>query len=97
MTEKRKPGRPAKIDAKEAITLRLDPALLAEWKATGTDWRTRMAAQIRSPSNPEHVCKAQRPKEKPAAKVTLVKSPASPPSEPRYERKDTYPEWMKKR
>jgi uncharacterized protein (DUF4415 family) len=36
-------GRP-KIDApKQAVTLRLDPQALARFKASGKDWRARMA------------------------------------------------------
>lgn len=37
-----KRGRP-RVDApKEAVTLRLDPAIVAKFKAIGDDWRARM-------------------------------------------------------
>lgn len=40
---RRSRGRP-RVDApKEAVTLRLDPATLAKFKAKGDDWRARMA------------------------------------------------------
>lgn len=39
----RKRGRPALPDAKEAVTLRLDPEVVRRFKARGEDWRARMA------------------------------------------------------
>jgi uncharacterized protein (DUF4415 family) len=36
-------GRPPVPDPRAAATLRLDPATLARFKATGKDWRARMA------------------------------------------------------
>ncbi len=36
-------GRPRVESPKAAVTLRLDPATLARFKATGKDWRARMA------------------------------------------------------
>ncbi|UGY10878.1 BrnA antitoxin family protein [Phyllobacterium pellucidum] len=36
-------GRPKADAPKEAVTLRLDPQTLQRFKATGKDWRTRMA------------------------------------------------------
>ena len=39
-------GRPKSADAKVLISLRLPPATLARWKATGPGWQTRMAAAL---------------------------------------------------
>ena len=41
---RRRPGQrgPGKKPAKEAVTLRIDPAVLAKYKATGAGWQTRM-------------------------------------------------------
>jgi uncharacterized protein (DUF4415 family) len=36
-------GRPRIEKPKEAITLRVDPDTLARFKASGKDWRSRMA------------------------------------------------------
>ncbi|SFI56663.1 Uncharacterized conserved protein, DUF4415 family [Phyllobacterium sp. CL33Tsu] len=36
-------GRPKADAPKEAVTLRLDPQTLQRFRATGKDWRTRMA------------------------------------------------------
>lgn len=36
-------GRPKLDNAKQAVTLRLNPATLAKFKASGDDWRARMA------------------------------------------------------
>ena len=36
-------GRPKVAAPKEAVTLRLDPATLAKFRAKGDDWRSRMA------------------------------------------------------
>jgi uncharacterized protein (DUF4415 family) len=40
-------GRPKSSDSKIAISLRLPPATLARWKATGPGWQTRMADVLR--------------------------------------------------
>jgi uncharacterized protein (DUF4415 family) len=37
-----KRGRPKLENPKEAVTLRLDPATVAKFKASGSDWRSRM-------------------------------------------------------
>lgn len=39
----RKRGRPSLPDAKEAVTLRLDPEVVRRFKARGEDWRAQMA------------------------------------------------------
>jgi len=39
-------GRPPVEKPKEAVTLRLDPDTLARFKATGKDWRARMAKAL---------------------------------------------------
>ena len=39
-------GRPRLDSPKEAVTLRLDPSTLARFKATGKDWRTKMAEAL---------------------------------------------------
>lgn len=36
-------GRPKVASPKEAVTLRLDPATVARFEATGPEWRRRMA------------------------------------------------------
>jgi uncharacterized protein (DUF4415 family) len=43
---KRTRGRPRLEDAKEAVTLRLDPKTLARFKSAGKDWRARMAKAL---------------------------------------------------
>ena len=40
---KRSRGRPKLSNAKQAVTLRLDPSTLAKFQAAGDDWRSRMA------------------------------------------------------
>lgn len=39
-------GRPRVEKPKEAVTLRLDPDLIARFKARGKDWRTKMAEAL---------------------------------------------------
>lgn len=39
-------GRPKLASAKEAVTLRLPPETLDKFKATGADWRARMAEAL---------------------------------------------------
>jgi uncharacterized protein (DUF4415 family) len=39
-------GRPRIDNPKEAVTLRLDPETLARFKATGKDWRAKMAEAL---------------------------------------------------
>ena len=46
----RKPGRPAgstKANAKQSITLRLDPDVIAAWRATGPGWQSRINEALR--------------------------------------------------
>jgi uncharacterized protein (DUF4415 family) len=43
---KRSRGRPRVENAKEAVTLRLDPQTVARFKASGDDWRTKMAEAL---------------------------------------------------
>ena len=43
---RRSRGRPKLDNAKEAVTLRLDPQTVAKFKATGDDWRTKMAKAL---------------------------------------------------
>jgi uncharacterized protein (DUF4415 family) len=38
----RRPGRPRSVAPKEAIKLRLSPAILAHFRATGPGWQTRI-------------------------------------------------------
>ena len=40
---RRSRGRPKIASPKEAVTLRIDPVALERFKATGDDWRARMA------------------------------------------------------
>ena len=40
---KRARGRPRVAAPKEAVTLRLDPATVARFKASGKDWRVKMS------------------------------------------------------
>ena len=44
---RRKRGRPHKERPKVAISLRLDPDVLARWKAKGPGWQTRMAQVLK--------------------------------------------------
>jgi uncharacterized protein (DUF4415 family) len=39
-------GRPKVEAPKQAVTLRLDPATLEKFKATGKDWRARMSEAL---------------------------------------------------
>ncbi|WP_449427072.1 BrnA antitoxin family protein [Rhodanobacter umsongensis] len=39
-------GRPKASDARVAISLRLPPAVLDAWKASGAGWQTRMVAAL---------------------------------------------------
>lgn len=39
-------GRPRLDNPKVAVSIRLDPVVLAAWKATGRGWQTRMAAAL---------------------------------------------------
>lgn len=39
---KRGRGRPKLANARQAVTLRLDPETIARFQATGEDWRSRM-------------------------------------------------------
>ncbi|WP_267427675.1 BrnA antitoxin family protein [Methylobacterium sp. GC_Met_2] len=39
---KRQRGRPRRVDAKVNLTLRIDPALLDAYRATGDGWQVRM-------------------------------------------------------
>jgi uncharacterized protein (DUF4415 family) len=45
-TIRRGRGRPPVEAPKQAVTLRLDPATLEKFKATGKDWRTKMARTL---------------------------------------------------
>jgi len=45
-TIRRGRGRPPVEAPKQAVTLRLDPATLEKFKATGKDWRTTMARAL---------------------------------------------------
>lgn len=47
---KRGPGRPRLANAKEAVTLRLDPEVVDRFKAKGDDWRTQMAQALKDAS-----------------------------------------------
>ena len=42
----RGPGRPRLANAKEPVTLRLDPEVITQFKKRGDDWRARMAEVI---------------------------------------------------
>jgi uncharacterized protein (DUF4415 family) len=44
---KNKGGRPRKANAKVAVTIRLEPDVLDEWKAKGPDWRSLMEERLR--------------------------------------------------
>ncbi len=40
-------GRPPSENRKEAVNLRLDPEVLAAWRASGPGWQTRMGEVLR--------------------------------------------------
>lgn len=44
---RKKLGRPRKPDKLVAVTVRLPPDVLERWKATGDDWRTKMAERLK--------------------------------------------------
>ena len=41
-----KGGRPKSANARQLISLRLPPAVIERWRATGPGWQTRMAARL---------------------------------------------------
>ncbi|MDB5613998.1 MAG: hypothetical protein JWQ22_1651 [Devosia sp.] len=43
-------GRPRLHNAKQAVTLRLDPDVVERFKSAGDDWRTRMAQVVKDAS-----------------------------------------------
>lgn len=43
---KRVSGRPRQAVHKEPVTLRLEPDVLARWRASGKGWQTRMAEAL---------------------------------------------------
>lgn len=45
-TLSRGPGRPRKPDAKQVVSLRLEPEVIAAYKALGPGWQTRMSAVV---------------------------------------------------
>ncbi len=45
--QRKKLGRPRKADKLVAVTVRLEPDVLAQWKAKGDDWRTQMAERLK--------------------------------------------------
>lgn len=47
----RGPGRPRLDEAKQIVTLRLEPSLIEAYKEGGADWRARMAEAIRKARN----------------------------------------------
>jgi uncharacterized protein (DUF4415 family) len=47
-----KGGRPRKADAKQLVSLRLAPDVLAYYKADGAGWNVRMEAALRSAMKP---------------------------------------------
>jgi uncharacterized protein (DUF4415 family) len=49
-------GRPKLVNPRKLLSLRLPPEVIADWKATGPGWQTRMA-QVLERSTP----KARRP------------------------------------
>ena len=42
----KKAGRPKSTNPKQMISLRLPPAVIDRWKATGPGWQTRMAKRL---------------------------------------------------
>lgn len=44
---KRIGGRPVQTVHKQPVTLRLDPDVLAQWRASGKGWQTRAAEALR--------------------------------------------------
>jgi uncharacterized protein (DUF4415 family) len=42
----RKGGRPASVNPRKLITIRLPADVLARWKSTGPGWQTRMADRL---------------------------------------------------
>jgi uncharacterized protein (DUF4415 family) len=51
-TERRTRGRPKADAPKVSITLRLDPEIIARYRATGPGWQSRMNAVLRDAVNP---------------------------------------------
>ena len=42
----KKGGRPRSANPRQLISLRLPPEVIAQWKATGPGWQTRMAERL---------------------------------------------------
>lgn len=42
-----RPGRPKKVSVKEAVSLRLDPDVLAHFRSSGPGWQSRINAALR--------------------------------------------------
>ncbi|HEU4820205.1 MAG TPA: BrnA antitoxin family protein [Qipengyuania sp.] len=42
-----RPGRPVSDNPKQQVTLRLDPEVLAKFRATGRGWQSRINAELR--------------------------------------------------
>ena len=43
----RRPGRPQSENAKELVSLRLDPDIIVRFRATGSGWQSRINAALR--------------------------------------------------
>jgi uncharacterized protein (DUF4415 family) len=58
----RKPGRPKKEAAKLPVSLRLDPDVVAAYKAGGAGWQTRMGQVLRDAILPAPAVSAAAPR-----------------------------------
>jgi uncharacterized protein (DUF4415 family) len=47
-------GRPPSEAAKQAVSIRLDPDVIAHYRATGAGWQTRMNADLRKAAKLPH-------------------------------------------
>lgn len=72
METKAKRGRPAKVDAKVAVSLRLLPDVVAGYQALGSSWRAQMEAALVAGLAPP---KLEAPKPKPPTGGSSVKPP----------------------
>ena len=74
MSEKRKPGRPKKDDAKVAVSLRLSPDVLNGLKALGPGWQAVTDGMLREALRHHHTPHVPPPKmPKPDVKKIVAK------------------------
>jgi uncharacterized protein (DUF4415 family) len=67
LTRSGKLGRPRSVAPKRLVSLRIDPAVLTSFRATGAGWQTRISAVLKN-----HLIRLRR--KKAAARVTSLRA-----------------------